>query len=280
MVKKPLILLFIPGNRKDFIQKASKYKPDGIIIDLEDAVPIHLKEKVRAEIAEMIPAMNVECFVRVNGEDKYLEEDLEAVVSKDIEGILVPKVESIDIIRKVDKYLDSLEKSRKLAANSTKLFIGIESALGVLKCFELACSSKRIVGVTCASGEEGDLQTNLKCGFSGLYYARSKVLLDSRAAGIEYILDGVFSDIHDDEGLKKDCMLSKELGYEGRALIHPRHIAIARKIYSPSDEELDHYRRMIQAFEEAEAKGIAAITFEGKMVDYAMIKKAKDILSC
>lgn len=278
-MKRPLILLFTPGNRKDFIQKASKYKPDGIIIDLEDSVPINLKEKVRAEIAEMIPAIDVKRFVRVNGEDKYLEEDLKAVVSQDIEGILIPKVESVEVIQKAGKYLDAIEKSRKLALHSTKLFIGIESPLGVLKCFELACASPRIVGVSCASGEEGDLQTNLKSGFSGLYYARSKVLLDSRAAGMEYILDGVFSDIHDDEGLRKDCILSKELGYDGRALIHPRHIAIARKIYAPSEEELDHYRRMVKAFEEAEARGIAAITFEGKMVDYAMIKKAKDILS-
>jgi citrate lyase subunit beta/citryl-CoA lyase len=278
-MKKPLILLFTPGNRKDFIQKASKYRPDGIIVDLEDSVPIQLKEKVRGEIAAMIPTLDVKSFVRVNGEDKYLEEDLKAIVSKDIEAILIPKVESVDLIKKTEKILGGLEKSRNLAKDSVKMVIGIETPLGVIRCFDLASSSPRIIGVTCASGEEGDLQTNLKCGFSGLYYARSKVLLDSRAAGMEYILDGVFSDIHDDAGLEKDCVLSKELGYDGRALIHPRHIAIARKIYSPSEAELDHYRRMIQAFEEAEARGIAAITFEGKMVDYAMIKKAKDILS-
>ncbi|TRZ76912.1 MAG: CoA ester lyase [Deltaproteobacteria bacterium] len=278
-MRKNPILLFVPGNRTDFLEKASKYQSDAIIIDLEDALAINLKEKVRWEIAELIPKLDVECIVRVNNDPEYLEKDLEAVISKHIFGIMLPKVETMENLKKVDEILAGLEKKRGLEPNSVKLLIMIETALGVIRCFDLASAVRRNFSVVCSSGEEGDLQTNLNCGFPGLYYSRAKILLDSKAAGIQCILDGVWANIKDEEGLKKDCILSKELGYDGRALIYPKHISIARQVYSPSLEELAYYRRMLQAFEQAEAQGLAAVTFEGQMIDYATIKKAKAILS-
>ena len=214
---------------------------------------------------------------RVNNEPQYLENDLEAVVSKHIFGIMLPKVETVENLKEVDGILARLEKERGLEPDSIKLLIMIETALGVIRCFELASALRRIYSVVCSSGEEGDLQTNLNCAFPGLYYARAKILLDSKAAGIPCILDGVWTNIKDEEGLKKDCILSKELGYDGRALIYPKHISIARQVYAPSPEQLDYYRRMLQAFEQAESQGLAAVTFEGQMIDYATIKKAKTI---
>jgi len=277
-MKKNPILLFVPGNRREFLEKASKYQPDAIIIDLEDSLAINLKEKVRGEIAEFIPKLDVECMVRVNNEPEYLEKDLEAVVSEHIFGIMLPKVETMENLKKVDEILAGLEKKRGLEPNSIKLLIMIETALGVIRCFDLASAVRRNFSVVCSSGEEGDLQTNLNCGFPGLYYSRAKILLDSKAAGIQCILDGVWTNIKDEEGLKKDYILSKELGYDGRALIYPKHISIARQVYAPSPEELDYYGRMLQAFEQAGAQGLAAVTFEGQMIDYATIKKAKAIL--
>ncbi|HBB17785.1 MAG TPA: CoA ester lyase, partial [Syntrophus sp. (in: bacteria)] len=279
IMKKNPVLLFIPGNRREFVEKAAKYEPDAIIIDLEDAVAIHLKEKVRLEVAELIPTLAVECIVRVNNEPEYLEKDLEAVVSKHIFGIMLPKVESMENLREVDGILSGLEKKRGLEPDSIKLLIMIETALGVIRCYELASALRRNFSVVCSSGEEGDLQTSLNCGFAGLYYSRAKILLDSKAAGIRCILDGVWSNIKDEEGLKKDCLHSKELGYDGRALIYPKHISIARQVYSPSPEQLAYYTRMLEAFAQAEAQGLAAVNFEGQMIDYAMIKKAKAILA-
>jgi citrate lyase subunit beta/citryl-CoA lyase len=278
MNKHP-ILLFTPGNRREFMEKASQYHPDAIVIDLEDAVAKGLKEKVRREVGDLIPKLDVECIVRVNPEPEYLEKEMEAVVSKHIFGVMVPKVETVGFIKTADKILKGLEEKRNLPPDSIKLLIGIETALGVVKCYELASAVPRNYAVFCASGEEGDLQASLGCAFPGLLYARAKILLDSRAAGIQCVLDGVFTNIHDLEGLRRDCLFSKELGYDGRALIHPKHIPIARQVYSPNSEELDRYRRMIQAFEKGEAQGLAAISFEGQMVDYAAIKKAKATLS-
>jgi citrate lyase subunit beta/citryl-CoA lyase len=277
-MKKNPLLLFIPGNRKEFLEKAGKYQPDAIIIDLEDAVAIHLKEKVRLEVADLTPKVEGDCIVRVNNEPEYLAKDLEAVVSKHIFGIMLPKVESIDNLREVDAILAGLERQRGLAPDSVKLLIMIETALGVIRCFDLASALRRNFSVVCSSGEGGDLQTSLNCGFPGLYYSRAKILLDSKAAGIPCILDGVWSNIKDEEGLKRDCLHSKELGYDGRALIYPKHISIAREIYSPSPETLAYYRRMMEAFTQAEAQGLAAVSFEGQMIDYANVKKAKAIL--
>jgi len=277
-MKKNPVMLFVPGSRKEFLEKAARFEPDAVIIDLEDAVAIHLKEKVRGEIAEVIPSVQMPCIVRVNNEPQYLEKDLEAVVSGHIFGIMLPKVESLENLREVEAILSRLERERGLAPDSVKLLIMIETALGVIRCFELASALRRTYSVVCSSGEEGDLQTNLNCAFSGLYYSRAKILLDSRAAGARCILDGVWSNIKDEEGLQRDCVHSKELGYDGRLLIYPKHISIARRVYSPSPEVLAYYERMLKAFEEAEAQGLAAVTFEGQMIDYATIKKARAIL--
>ena len=276
--KKPRITLFTPGNRRDFIEKARRFAPDGIIIDFEDAVPIALKVKVREEIGALIPTLDQTVLVRVNNEPDYLEEDLEAIVSRHLYGIMLPMAESAENVRNADNIITSLERERGLEPNSIRIFASLETAMGCFRCFEVATAAKRIEAVTFGSAEDGDLQRTLKCAWSAegteLLYARSKVLLEGRAAGLPMVLDGAFSDVENDDDLRTDCTLSKRLGYDGRTVIHPRHVAIARAIYSPSAAEIDHYARMVVAFEAAEKKGLAAIAWEGKLVDYAMYKKA------
>ena len=282
-MKYPLITLYTPGNRPEFAEKAKQYNPDGIIIDLEDAVPIHLKEKTREEVAAFIPRLDPGCImVRVNNDSKYLEADLKAVVSRHLYGIVLPKADSVALIKTVDDILNGLEKERNLPANSMRLLLLIETALCVEKCFDVASAAVRVDTVIFGSAQDADLQRDLKCGWSiegtEMLYARSKCLLDARAAGLKYVLDGAFSDIKNDDALRKDSTLSKRLGYDGRTLIYPRQLAVAREVYLPSPEELDHYQRLTLAFEEAEARGVAAVSFEGKMIDYAMYKKAKTLL--
>jgi citrate lyase subunit beta/citryl-CoA lyase len=282
-MKYPLITLYTPGNRREFVDKAKKYNPDAIIIDLEDSVPVHLKEQVRGEVAAYIPELGVNCLVRVNSEPEYLENDLKAVVSKHIYGIVIPKADSVALIKKVDDILTALEKERNLPVNSIKLLLLIETALCVLRCYEVATAAARVDTVVFGSAENADLQRDLKCAWSlegtEMLYARSKVLLDARAAGLKYVLDGAFSDIKNNEALKEDCTLSKRLGYDGRTLIYPKQLDVARAVYMSSAEDLAYYARLVTAFEEAEAKGLAAVSFEGKMVDYAMYKNAKTALT-
>ncbi len=279
---KPLITLYTPGNRKDLIAKAPKFKPDGLVIDLEDAVPIQLKAETRVEVGKLLPTLDITALVRVNSEPQYLQKDLEAIVCKELYGVALPMAETIDQVVSADKVITWLERERGLQPDSIKLLLLIETALGVRNCYDLCVAAKRVESVVFGSAEDGDLQRDLRSSFSiegpELMYARSKTLLDARAAKLPYVLDGAFSDIKNPDTLKRDCTVSKRLGYNGRTLIYPGHIAIARECYTPDPKEVAHNREVVTAFEQAEKQGLAAINHGGKLIDYAMYKKAKSFL--
>jgi citrate lyase subunit beta/citryl-CoA lyase len=280
---KPLISLFTPGNRPDFIAKAARYNPDAIIIDLEDSVPLQLKEQTRGEVAAVTADLKVTALVRVNSDPDTLAADLKAVVSKHIFGVMLPMAERVEQVQSADKIISATESERKLPPGSIKLILILESALAVHRCYDLATAAPRVESVAFGSAENADLQRDLGCAWSiegtELLYARSKVLLEARAAKLPYVLDGAFSRLDDEAMLRADCQLSKRLGYDGRTLIHPRHIAVAREVYRPTEAELESSRRLVVAFEKAEAEGRAAFAFEGRMVDYAMYERAKALLN-
>ena len=275
----PLITLYVPGTRPELIEKAKRCQPDAIIIDLEDTVPINRKNEVRRDISGILSDNNSPTLIRVNNEPGFLKADLKEMVRKNVYAILLPKAEDPDQIQEIDSIMTETEHERGLEKNSVKLIPMIETALGVVRCYNLAISSPRIESVSFGSAEDGDLQGDLQCSWSiegtELIYARSKVLLDARAAKLPYVLDGAYSDIKNGDSLLKDCQLSRRLGYNGRTLVHPQQVPIARKAYLSNSEELAYYKRMVIAFEEAEAEGSAAISLDGKLVDYAMYKKAK-----
>lgn len=279
---KPLITLYTPGNRKDLIAKAGKFKPDGIVLDLEDAVPIQLKAQTRVELGELIPTLDIMSLVRVNSEPQYLQKDLEAVVSRHLYGVCLPMAETVDQVVNADKVMTWLERERGIEPDSVKLLLLIETALGVRNCYDMCVAAKRVESVVFGSAQDGDLQRDLRSDFSiegpEIMYARQKTLLDARAAKLPYVLDGAFSDIKNEETLRRDCTVSKRLGYNGRTLIYPGHIAIARECYAPSAKEVAHYQAVVKAFEDAEKQGLAAINYGGKLIDYAMYKKAKSFL--
>jgi citrate lyase subunit beta/citryl-CoA lyase len=279
MGKRPLISLYTPGNRPDLIEKAARFEPDGIVIDFEDAVPIQLKAQVRGDVAKMLPSLALTALVRVNSTPELLEDDLKAVVSAHIYGIALPMADTVEQVANADRIITGLERERGLEPDSVKLWLLIETARGVARCFEVCSAARRVESVVFGSAEDGDLQGELRSAWSidgpEINYSRSRVLVEARAAGLPYVLDGAYSGIKDLEGLRAESRLSRRIGYDGRTLIHPSHVAIAREVYEPDPAEIDHYRRLIAAFEEAEKRGAAAITFENRMVDYAMYKKAK-----
>lgn len=277
--KRPLITLYTPGNRLDLIEKAARFEPDGIVIDFEDAVPIDMKAQVRQDISEFLPRLQTLALVRVNSEPQFLEDDLTAVVSEHIYGIGLPMAETVEQVQNADRIMTRLERERGLEPDSVKLLLLIETAKGVAKCFDVCSAAKRVESVILGSAEDGDLQADLHCAFSidgpEMNYSRSRVLVEARAAGLPYVLDGAWSGVQDLDGLRAECTISKRIGYDGRTLIYPKHIPIAREVYEPNPKEIAYYGRVIEAFQAAEKKGQAAITFEGKLIDYAMYKKAK-----
>jgi citrate lyase subunit beta/citryl-CoA lyase len=280
---RPHITLFTPGNRRDMIEKSNRYDADAIIVDLEDAVPIQLKAQARDDLAAIVPTLKTPPLVRVNNEPERLDADLEAVVAARCYGVILPMAENVDNVRHAAAVMARAEEKLGIEHGATSLMLQIETALAVMRGYELATASDRIEAIIFASAEDGDMQADLKCAWSPegteMLYVRSKVLADGRAAKLPLVLDGAFSDVTNEANLRADCTLSKRLGYDGRTVIHPKHLGPAREIYLPGAEQVAYYERLIATFEKAEKDGLAAVTFEGKMIDYAMYKKAKILLA-
>ena len=156
MNNKPLITLYTPGNKPDLIEKASRFEPDGIIIDFEDAVPLNMKSEVRNNISQnIIPNLNITTLVRVNSEKEFLEDDLRAVVNKNIYGIALPMAESVSQVKFVDQILTDQEKKVGLEINSIKLLLLIETALGVIKCYDICSAAERVESIVFGSAQDG-----------------------------------------------------------------------------------------------------------------------------
>jgi citrate lyase subunit beta/citryl-CoA lyase len=286
---KPVrVALFAPGINGRVMAKAMAAAVDAVILDLEDSVPIASKAEARSLTAATIDgaaaAKGPIIYVRVNNAATgHLANDLEAVVRPGLDAVMLPKVESVEEVQQAAITIERHETERGMKSGSVSIILQIESALGVYHCYDLIKASPR-VGATCLGGaRDGDLQTDLGCAWSiegtELMYARSKLLLDTRAAGADiHPLDGVFSDLNDETGLVADTRLSARLGYIGRTIIHPKQIAPVRQAYAVPDAEVSYYRKVVTEFEAAEKTGIAAIAIEGKLVDYAMYQRAKRVL--
>ena len=268
--------------------KAEASGADAVILDLEDSVPAASKEEARSLVARTITELKgrggAALWVRVNGRASGLmEEDLRAVVEPGLAAISLPKVESVEEVHAAARLIEEREEALGMPRGSVEIVLMIESALGVYRTFELARASERVAATCLAGARDGDLQTDLGCSWSiegtELLYARSKVLLDTRAAGSRLLpLDGVFSDLGDEEGLFADCRLSARLGYLGRTVIHPKQIGPVRRAYAVPQIEVAYYKRVVAEFAAALKAGAAAITVDGKLVDYAMAERAKRVL--
>ena len=284
--------LFAPGIKDKVMAKALESAADAVILDLEDSVPLASKAEARALVAQVIDGVaksgrtgGPQIYVRVNGaQTGLLADDLAAIVRPGLNAILLPKVESVEEVQTTDAAMGRHEKTHNMKAGSAEIILQIESALGVHRCFDLIKTSSRVGGTCIGVARDGDLQTDLGCSWSiegtELLYARSKVLLETRAAGPEICpLDGVFSDLSDEAGLIADSRLSARLGYIGRTVIHPKQIAPVKQAYAIPEAEVQYYTRVVTEFDAALKTGAAAITVDGKLVDYAMYQRAKRVLA-
>ena len=281
--------LFAPGSKDRVMAKALESGADAAIFDLEDSVAIAAKPEARRLVAAQIDAVAASgkpapgIFVRTNSPmTGMLEDDLSAVVRPGLDAIFLPKGETIEEVKACAAMLDKFEAAKGMKSGSVEICLMIESALGIYNCYSLIKASPRVTATCIGSARDGDLQTDLGCAWSiegtELIYAKSKVLCDTRAAGA-YPLDGVYSDISDEAGLIQDSTLSARLGFLGRTPIHPKQIAPIRKAYAVPETEVIYYTRVVSEFEAAEKSGIAAITIDGKLVDYAMYSRAKRVLA-
>jgi citrate lyase subunit beta/citryl-CoA lyase len=285
---KPLrTALFAPGIKERVMTKALESGADAVILDLEDSVPLASKAEARALVAKAIAAASSSrplVYVRVNAATTgLLFDDLDAVVRPGLDAVLLSKAENVEDVQQTATAIERHESQRGMKPGSTEIILQIENALGVYNCFNLIKASPRVAATCFGSTRDGDLQTDLGCSWSiegtELLYARSKVLLDTRAAGSQILpLDGVFSDLNDEAGLIADSRLSARLGYIGRTVIHPKQIAPVKSAYAVPEGEIDYYQKVVTEFAAAEKAGTAAISVDGKMVDYAMAQRARRVL--
>ena len=282
--------LFAPGIKDRVMGKALAAGADAVILDLEDSVPLATKAEARTLVAKTIDGAAANpsrpgIYVRVNAASTgLLADDLEAVVRPGLDAVLLSKTENIEDVRQTAGSLDRLEKASGVKAGAVEIILQIENALGVYNCFNLIKASPRVAATCFGSARDGDLQTDLGCSWSiegtELLYARSKVLLDTRAAGANiYPLDGVFADLNDEAGLLADSKLSARLGYIGRTVIHPKQIAPVKAAYAVPEADVAYYQKIATEFAVAEKTGTAAIAVDGKLVDYAMAQRARRVLA-
>lgn len=284
--------LFAPGIKDKVMGKALESGADAVILDLEDSVPLASKAEARTLVAKVIDgvaaaakANGPQIYVRVNGaQTGLLADDLAAIVRPGLNAILLPKVESIEEVQSTAAAMSQHEKSHGMKDGSAEIILQIESALGVHRCYDLIKASARVGGTCIGVAQDGDLQTDLGCSWSiegtELLYARSKVLLETRAAGPDICpIDGVFSALADEAGLIQDSRLSARLGYIGRTVIHPKQIAPVKQAYAVPADQVTYYSKVVTEFDAALKTGAAAIVIEGKLVDYAMYQRAKRVLA-
>jgi citrate lyase subunit beta / citryl-CoA lyase len=282
--------LFAPGIKERVMTKALESAADAVILDLEDSVPLASKAEARTLVAKAIDGAvaaptHPAVYVRVNAATTgLLQEDLDAVVRPGLDAILLSKAENIEDVQAAADAIDRYEAQRGMKPGSAEIILQIENALGVYNCFNLIKASPRVAATCFGSARDGDLQTDLGCAWSiegtELLYARSKVLLDTRAAGGDiYPLDGVFADLNDEAGLLADSRLSARLGYIGRTVIHPKQIGPVKAAYAVPEAEIAYYKKISAEFAAAEKAGVAAIAVDGKLVDYAMAQRARRVLA-
>lgn len=276
-------MLFSPGHRLDLLEKAMRSGTDAVIADLEDAVALEKKSEARANLAEL-PESPVPWYVRTNAADTgLLWEDVFAAGKANVTGVILPKAEDPVVISQIDGALTVLEKTSGKAEGSTTLIPLIESAIGVRRTYEMALASDRVECVMFGGGEQGDLVADLGVEWTpegtGLMQARSQVLLSARAAGVPYPMEAVFMDFRNLDALRVESELARTLGYVGKVAIHPAQIPVINEVFTPSPEVVEYQRKVLAAFEEAEAAGKASIAVDGKMVDYAVARVARMIIA-
>jgi citrate lyase subunit beta/citryl-CoA lyase len=278
--------LFVPGNRPDRIEKAFNTEADVIIIDLEDAVPLSEKESSRSNVREKVTQFaNRMILVRVNAlGSPFIKGDLNETIIEGVNGIILPKVEKTDDIHNINKLLLEVEKKRSLPEGAIRVFPLIESAPAVQHVYDIVSTKtkpERILTVAFGAADYTlDMGIAMTMGGHELHYARSKIAIACRAAGIAPPIDTPFMiDLKNTEALLSDAMRAKELGFQGKLVIHPKQIDPCNRLFSPTPEEIAKAEKIVQAFEEAEAAGMAAIQLEGKFIDYPIVKRSKDILA-
>jgi len=277
-------LLFAPGNHPRKLEKVGTFDSDAIVLDLEDAVADAEKDAARGMVRAALPtyAGRSIVFVRVNGPDTgRMADDARAVVCPDLDGIMVPKIERPEVLPELDGLLRRLEREQRLPEGRVRLLALIETALGLVRCEEIALAAPpRLLTLVFGLGDfSTDIGVDLTPDATELLYGRSRVVVAARAGRLPPALDGPYLDLQNVEGLVADTLRSRQLGFQGRVVVYPPQVEHVQRVYADlPEEEAERARRIVEAFEQAEAAGSASIQVDGRFVDYPIYERAKQKL--
>ncbi len=274
-------LLFVPGNNSRFLEKAKSLQADIVCFDLEDSVPLGEKKSARNLIKNALKnrsKYNSEIYVRTNSPvSGIIPDDLFEIIQKGVDGIVIPKVNTANEIKKIEKTMVGLEKKRKL--KPIEIIASIESAQGVVNAYSIASCSKRVSALVFGVF---DLLNDLGIEYTkkpeGSTYSRAKIPVDARAAG-KYAIDAIWQDLDDIHGLKQDSLTAKNLGYVGKSIIHPNQVDVVHSVFYPTPVEIEWAKKVMNAYGVAKKNKKGATTVDGKMIDEVHYKRAADLLN-
>ncbi len=280
-------LLFVPGDSERKFAKAVGVGADALILDLEDAVAPSKKDEARDHVVSLLEAhapRDWSFFVRINPFDTGLTlTDLAAVVRPGLDAVLVPKADGAQDIVRIGHYLDALEARAGMAAGTVKIaVVATETPAAMFALGGYAPAHPRLVGLTwgaedlaAAIGATDNKETDGRWSFP-YQVARTQCLFAAAAAGVAPI-DTLYADFRDTEGLAADCRIARRDGFTGRIAIHPDQVATINACFSPSDADISHARKVVEAF--AAAPGVGTLGIDGKMYDIPHLKAAQRTLA-
>jgi len=261
-------VLFAPGSDEGKLRKALSGEAHAVVCDLEDAVLPAEKERARHLVARVLAETESACvrMVRVNGVGSpYWQDDLEALAGLRLDAIVLPKA--------------TPEAVRALGSEGPPLLAIVETAAGLRLAYETACE-RRVFALALGAADLG-AEIGLEPRPDGLelLYARSRLVVESAAAGVRPPFDAVHLDVRDREGLEEECRLARSLGLRGKLCIHPAQVAVVNGVFAPTPEEVEWARRVLSAFEEGAAAGRGAVGLDGTMVDLPVVERARQVLN-
>lgn len=275
-------MMFLNTQRASLVKDPYVYGPDCVILDLEDAVSIGEKDSARIQLYNTLKYLDygeVEKWVRVNATDsEWFREDVRAAVAGGCDGIRIPMCETAEQVEITEKLVEEAEKEFGLEPGSVMLMAALETPLSILNAYEICNSSKRLMGIALSGGDYARTlhATTTKTG-EEYFAARAHMVMAARAAGV-MCFDTVYTDLDDEETLRKETQMIKNMGFDGKSIISPRQIAVVHDVFTPSEKEITHAEHIVIAVEEAKEEGVGVLIVDGKMVDIAHVEGAQRTL--
>ena len=272
-------MMFLNCQKPGLIKDPYIYKPDSIMLDLEDAVAEKEKDAARYSLYHALQEIDyhgVERVVRINGLDSpYWKEDIRCAVAGGADSIRIPKTESASDVKMVERAVIEAEKEFDIPAGRTLIMAAIESARGVMRALDICEASDRLFGIALSGGDyTKDLQTHITGTGIELMGARQNLVIAARAAGVQ-CFDTVYTDLDNMEGFRQDVENIHLMGFDGKSIINPRQISVVHEIYTPKQKDIIFAEKVVKEIDEKKALGIGVFTVDGKMIDIAFYDGAK-----